>query len=395
MKISWGKGSRIIAHIDMDAFFASIEILDNPSLKGRPVIVGGLSARGVVSAASYEARKFGIHSAMPMYRAKKLCPDGVFLPVRSSRYREVSRLVMKCLESFSPIVEQVSIDEAFIDLTGTRLIEGNVEKTAKAIKHEIYSRTSLTCSVGVSISKLVAKIASDMEKPDGLTIVPPDEVISFLSKLPVGKVPGIGEKSIKKLEKIGVKLVGDLRHFPRGELEARFGKFGEWLERIAYGIDDSPVEPYSEPKSISAERTLEKDTSDIDILKRDLLELSEKVGRRLRFAGFKGKTIVLKLRLADLKRLTRRKTLTEPTSTGEVIFKEAYSLLRDFPLEKKVRLIGVGVTALEPEAKSAHQASLFGHFDSFEEKWEKAERAIDRIVKKYGEGAVKRGTLKE
>jgi len=302
---------------------------------------------------------------------------------------------MECLESFSPLVEQVSIDEAFIDLTGTSLVDGSVEKTAIAIKEKILSKTSLTCSVGVSTSKLVAKIASDMNKPDGLTIVPPDRVISFLSKLPVGKVPGIGEKSIERLKKIGVEFVGDLRKFPDGELANRFGKFGEWLEQIAYGVDDSPVEPYREPRSISAERTLPKDTSDLEILKRELLELSEKVGRRIRSEGFRCRTVVLKIRLADLKRLTRRKTLARPTGSGEVIFKEAYSLLRDFPLKKKVRLIGVGVTSLEPAGDFQRQTGLFESIDPLEEKWEKAERAIDKIIEKFGEDALKRGTLKE
>jgi len=395
MKDEWGRGFRIIAHIDMDAFYASIEALDNPELKGRPIIVGGVSGRGVVSAASYEARRFGVHSAMPMYRARKLCPNGVFLPVRINRYREVSKVVIQCLENFSPLVEQISIDEAYVDLTGTRLIDGGVIDAAKTIKGEIFSRTSLTCSVGVSTSKLVAKIASDMDKPDGLTVVAPVEVLDFLASLPIEKVPGVGAKSKEKLNELGVRLVGDLRRFKPGELVKRFGRFGEWLERVAYGIDDSPVVPYHEPRSISAERTLEKDTSDISLLKREVLDLSERVGRRLRARGFTCRTVVLKLRLSDLRRLTRRVTLRTPTQSSEVIFREAFSMLRGFSFEKDVRLVGVGVTGLESRVGTVRQASLFEEKDSFERKWEKAERAIDEVIRRFGSDALKRGTLKE
>lgn len=393
---SWAE-RRVIAHIDMDAFFASVEVLDNPALKGKPVIVGGDMKRGVASAASYEARAFGVHSAMPLFQARRLCPNGVFLPVRMERYVEVSRSVMKCLEEFSPLVEQVSVDEAFVDLTGTGHLFGDPERAARSMKARIGERTSLTCSVGVSVSKLVAKIASDMNKPDGLTIVPPSAVARFLAELPVGKVPGIGEKSAEELAKLGILRVGDIGKYPIGRLEERFGKFGAWLLEIAGGGEGAPVEPYTAPKSISAEETLNEDTADETIIRRCLLEQADRIGRRLREEGFRGRTVTLKLKHHDFRQITRSSTLAEPTQLGETIYHEALKLLAVYNLGSKVRLVGVGVSNLEPldAAEGPAQMSLFGASYGAEEKWEKVERATDEIAKRFGRGAVKRGSLLE
>jgi DNA polymerase IV len=390
-------GRRVIAHIDMDAFFASVEVLDDPSLKGKPVIVGGDMKRGVASAASYEARAFGVHSAMPLFQARRLCPNGVFLPVRMERYVEVSHAVMKCLGEFSPLVEQVSVDEAFVDLTGTKNLFGDPERAARSIKARIRSRTSLTCSIGLSVSKLVAKIASDMNKPDGLTVVPPGEVEGFLAALPVGKVPGIGGKSAGELAKLGILRVGDIGKYSSERLEERFGKFGAWLLEVAGGGEDAPVEPYTAPKSISAEDTLDEDTADDTILRRYLLEQADRIGRRLREEGFRGRTVTLKLKHHDFRQITRSSTLDEPTQLCETIYHEALRLLAVYNPDSKVRLVGVGVSNLEPldAVEGPAQLSLFGASKGAEKKWEKVERATDEIAKRFGSDAVKRGSLLE
>jgi DNA polymerase-4 len=385
---------RVIAHIDMDAFYAAVEVLDDPGLAGKPVIVGGGSKRGVVSAASYEARRFGVHSAMPIFRAKRLCPKGIFLPVRMGRYVEVSRVVMSCLGEFSPLVEQVSVDEAYVDLTGTLTLFGPPESTARAIKVRIREKTGLTCSTGLSTCKVLAKIASDMDKPDGLTVVPPKEVASFLDLLPIGKVPGIGKRSAEELGKLGVVRIGDLKRFEPEYLIERFGKFGEWLRAIAAGEDDSPVVPYTAPKSISGEVTLQEDTRDPLVIKRILLAQAERVARRLRKTGFRGRTITLKLRTDDFKIVTRSTTVESPVQIADVIYREAVKLLGSEKLRKKVRLIGIGVSKLEPGDESG-QLALFRERGPREEKWEKAEHAMDEIVDRFGHGAVRRGSLRE
>jgi DNA polymerase-4 len=391
-------GRRVIAHIDMDAFYAAVEAFDNPALKGKPVIVGGDMRRGVVSAASYEARAFGVHSAMPLFRARRLCPAGVFLPVRMERYIEVSRDVMDCLEEFSPLVEQVSVDEAFVELTGTGHLLGDPEAAARRMKARIVETTSLTCSIGVSVTKLLAKIASDMHKPDGFTIVPPDDVERFLQALPIRKVPGIGEKSAEELAKLGIQHVGDIVRYRPALLEERFGKYGAWLLEVAHGGDDSAVEPHRAPKSVSAEDTLPEDTDDEAVLRKHLLEQSDRIARRLREEGFRARTVTLKLKHHDFRQITRSETLDEPTQLGEVIYHEAVKLLGMYNLRSRVRLVGVGASNLEPldaPGMIASQMSLFGEPCERNEKWAKVERAADEIAKRYGEGALKRGRLRE
>jgi DNA polymerase-4 len=394
MKSGVWTGRRVVAHIDMDAFYASIEALDDPSLRGLPVIVGGDARRGVVSAASYEARAFGVRSAMPMFEARRRCPNGVFLPGRMGRYAEISREVMTCLEEFSPLVEQVSIDEAYVDLTGTGNVLGEPEHAALAMKSRIRERTSLTCSVGVSTTKLLAKVASDMRKPDGLTVVAPAEIVSFLASLPIAKVPGIGAKSGEELSKLGVRFAGDLARFAPGLLAERFGKYGEWLAEVALGGADAPVEPYTAPKSVSAEDTLPEDTDDERVLARALLEQSERVGRRLREEGFRGRTVTLKIKHKDFRQVTRSVTLPEPTQLGETIYLEARKLLAVYSLRSKVRLVGVGVSNLEPD-DSAEQLALFGGRERAAEKWGRIERAADEIARRFGSGALRRGSLAE
>lgn len=387
----WVPSQRVIAHIDMDAFFASVEVLDNPDLRGKPVIVGGSSRRGVVSAASYEAREFGVHSAMPLFQARRLCPHGIFRPVRMKRYHEVSSVVMSCLRAFSPLVEQVSVDEAYIDLTGTEKLFGDPWEAAERIKGAIRRKTSLTCSIGISTNKLLAKIASDMHKPDGVTIIPPEEVRRFLDDLPIGRIPGIGARSEEDLAGIGVKTIGDVLKVSPGFLAERFGKLGERLRAIAEGKVTSPVVPFSQPKSVSHEQTLEEDTGDVKILKGHLIQQAGNVGSRLRRYGLRGKTVVLKIKYADFKQITRSATLDRPTHVGKTIYTEAVKLLEAQQLARKVRLIGVGVSNLEP-AGDRGQLDLFFERRPGEEKWERAERAVDEVVRRFGKGALKPGS---
>ncbi len=390
----WEKTARVIAHLDMDAFYASVEILDFPDLRDRPVIVGGSSKRGVVSAASYRARDFGIHSAMPVFMAKRLCPDLVVQPVRMKRYSQVSRAVMDILQGYSPLVEQISIDEAYVDLTGTGKLFGTPEETAVSIKRDILEKTSLTSSIGLSTCKLVSKIASDINKPDGITIVPSSRVGVFLEKLPVGKIPGVGGKSEDELEKLGIRRLGEVRKFSPAYLEERFGKFGRRLLAIAAGGDDSPVTPWSAPKSISNELTFPEDTDDIDLMQKHLLALSEMVGHRLRKHGMKGKTVTLKLKNSDHRLITRSVTLDKPTHQGGRIYKEAKKLLVRSAVAGKKRLIGVGVSNLEPAGEPG-QMLLFGESSGRDDKWDRVDRAVDDILGRFGPGAVKRGGLDE
>ncbi|MBN2185090.1 MAG: DNA polymerase IV [Candidatus Krumholzibacteriota bacterium] len=390
----WGPNDRAIAHIDMDAFFASVEILDFPELKDKPVIVGVDSDRGVVAAASYKAREYGIHSAMPIFQARKRCSSLIIRPGRMKRYLEISRVVIRLLNRFSPLVEQVSIDEAFIDLTGTGRLLGRPERTIAAIREEIWKNTGLTSSVGLSTSKLVAKIASDIDKPDGMTVIPPLKVREFLDLLPIGKVPGVGKKGEEQLRKIGIKFLGEIRSLSPEYISASFGKFGSRLVEIAEGNIASPVIPYSQPKSISNELTLGEDTADFQVLEKHLLALSEKVGRRLRENDFRGRTITLKLKDFEHKQITRSRTLDRPACQGKIIFTEARKLLVSCRLDTKKRLIGVGVSNLEPLA-GCSQYSLFGEKSAEEERWDRVDKAVDDITRMFGSGTVKRGRLHE
>ncbi len=378
--------TRIILHIDMDAFFASIEQLDNPELKGKPVIVGG-SKRGVVSAASYEARTFGVRSAMPIFEAKRLCPNGIYLPVRMSRYREVSDKIMSILEEFSPLVEKVSIDEAFLDISGTERLHGAPEDVAFKIKGRIKEDTLLTCSIGIAPNKFLAKIASDINKPDGLTIITENKVQKFLSNLPVGRLPGVGDKTLKELKKLGVRFTSDILKYPEEAFRKRFGKFGHRLVELAKGIDESPVSPYTQAKSISSEDTLPEDTNNVEVLKRWLMSQAEVVGRRLRKANLKGRTITLKLKYSNFKSVTRSRTLNIPSNATKTIFDTASALLENCGLAAKVRLIGIGVSNFE---ETPIQYRLFDSGDIAEKKLQKADQAIDQITDKFGIGIMKR-----
>ena len=347
---------RWIMHIDMDAFYASVEQHDNPSLKDLPVIIGG-GLRGVVSAASYEARKYGVRSAMPMFRARTLCPNGIFLPTRMARYVEVSNTIMDVLQGFSPLVEKASVDEAYLDATGLHRVFGPVEDMAQDVKKSVRDATGLTCSVGLAPVKFLAKIASDLDKPSGTTIIYPENVPAFLAKLPIGKIPGVGKKTLPELEKLGIKVAVDISRYPREFWIRRFGKMGGVLFDRAEGRDEREVMPYEPPKSESAENTFDEDTADRDLLVTWLLRQAERVGRSLRKQHLAGRTVTLKVKYADFTTVTRARTLPERTCVTRFIFDTAVSLLEELAPKGKIRLIGVGVSHFEDSEKPACAAT--------------------------------------
>lgn len=385
-------GQRWIMHVDMDAFYASVEQLDNPKLKGKPVIVGG-GARGVVSAASYEARRFGVHSALPMAVARRLCPGGEFVPVRMERYKEVSQVVQKVLHRFSPCVEQASVDEAYLDATGLERLFGPVEKMSIRLKAAVQQAThGLTCSVGVAPVKFLAKIASDLKKPDGLFVLQPKDVPGFLAGFPVSGIPGVGKSLIVRLESLGVRSCSDVQRYTRSFWERRFGKVGVCLWERAQGLDPREVEPFVPPKSESAETTFSEDTQDLDFLRARLLQQADRVGRSLRRQALKGKVITLKIKYADFHQISRQTTLPEPVCATDTIYETACRLLDALTLENKVRLIGVGVSGFDNMPRQ-----LFLPVTSFSRSKEKRrnrlDAALDLLRDRFGDSVVLPGRL--
>lgn len=378
---------RRIMHVDMDAFYASVEQADNPDLKGRPVIVGAAN-RGVVTAASYEARRFGVHSAMPVFKAKKLCPHALFIPVRMERYREVSRQLMEILAGYSPVIEAVSIDEAYLDISGMEGVYGPEKALAQRIKSDICRGTCLTCSVGIAHNKLLAKIASDLNKPDGLTIVGEDEVSGLLRFLPIRKIPGIGEKTRRTLEELGVSVASDILRFPAAFWKRRLGRNGVRLLEKAQGIDDSPVLPWVEPKSCSAEDTFPRDITGVAELEPWIMRQAEAVGRELRRDGHRGRTITVKAKFSDFSVRTKSCTLSEPTACTQIIYETARSLLTEVAGNRPVRLTGVGMSNL---VTGMRQARLFP--ESRVSRLEKVDQAMDQIEQKFGKKSILRGRL--
>ncbi len=341
--------NRWIAHCDMDAFYASIEIRDDPTLAGKPVVVGGSAeGRGVVAAASYEARKYGIHSAMPMARALRLCPNLVRVPGNLAKYAAVSEIVMGVFERFSPVVEPLSLDEAFLDLTGTEALFGPPEAVGRRIKREVRDATSLTVSVGIAPRKFVAKIASDLRKPDGLVIVGQDEIEGFLAPLPIGRLWGVGPKTLAQLQSVGIETIADLRAMHRDALQRRFGVWGERLLDLAAGRDEREVVPDWEAKSYSHEQTFARDVEDPAFVEAVMLDQAARVARRLRRDGVTGHVVTLKLRYPNFQTLTRRRKIADPTCLAETIHAEARRLFRESWDGRPVRLIGVGMTQIHP-----------------------------------------------
>ena len=382
--------SRQIIHVDMDAFYASVEQLDNPALKGKPVIVGGSpTGRGVVSAASYEARKFGVHSAMPMVRAVKLCPQAIVLPVLMERYVEVSQAIHKIFEQFTPLVESVSLDEAFLDVTGSMGLFGSSEKIARAIKKEIKDRLGLTASVGVAPNKFLAKLASDLKKPDGFVVISEQNKQDILDPLPVNKIWGVGRVTEKLLRSHGIKTIGQLRKTAPDKLRRIAGGYAEELLNLACGIDESEVEPFRQAGSLSSERTFAVDIEDKEVLLSVLLEQVEEVAQRLRARQLKARTVTLKLRYGDFRTITRSKSLGEATNVTQRLWQAGKNVFQKWWAESagELRLLGFEVSGLIGE--NAGQKQLF--IDPEEEKQKRLDKAVDKIKRRYGDDAVRHG----
>jgi DNA polymerase-4 len=339
-----GSAPRTIFHVDMDAFFASVEVRDDPSLRGKPVLVGGAGKRGVVAAASYEARRHGCHSAMPMAVALRRCPHAVVLPPRFEAYAEASEQAFEVFGRFSPVVEALSIDEAFLDMTGTEKLHGPRRVAAQALRAAVFERTRLTCSVGIASVKFIAKIASAMNKPDGLTEVPPGAELEFLAPLSIDKLWGVGAKTEERLRELGVRTIGDLRKLPADALERWFGDNGLHMHALAHARDDRVVTPGRERKQVSAEDTYADDVVGEVAIKRKLLSQATRVADRLSAKKIWGRKVQLKIRDTDFRTETRQCTLQEPTREAKVIYDAACQLLKDVALKgRKFRLTGVGV----------------------------------------------------
>ncbi|MGE5553139.1 MAG: DNA polymerase IV [Betaproteobacteria bacterium] len=342
---------RTIVHVDMDAFFAAVEVLDHPEYRGKPLIVGGPrdARRGVVSTCSYEARRYGVRSAMPLAQAARLCPDAIFVPGRLDRYAEVADVVHRVFCEFTPVVEPVSIDEAFLDLTGAEHLHPSLEALGRAIKHRIAAATGgLTASVGIAPNKFLAKLASEFCKPDGLLVVTEENLDSFLSPQPVGRLWGVGPKTEAEMNRYGIRTVADLRRVPLEWLVERFGNAGPILHQLAHGQDDRPVSSGGDPKSLGHEETFAHDLTDLQTLRRVLAQLSGQVGRRLRQHGFVARTVTLKFRYADFTTLTRSHTLPTPFDDDDTILAEALRLWEKVEKKQAFRLLGIYVSGLVP-----------------------------------------------
>jgi len=377
---------RVILHVDMDAFYASVEQRDNPELRGKPVVVGG-GNRGVVAAASYEVRRFGVRSAMPMSEAIRRCPDLVRVAPRMSHYKQVSRQIFEVFRRFTPLVEGLSLDEAFLDVTASRALHGAGIHIAQSIKNLIHEQTHLTASVGVAANKLVAKIASDLDKPDGLVVVTDEKLQATLDPLPVQVIPGIGRQTLSRLHAVNIKTIADLRLAGDHDLEPIFGRYTRRTRERAAGIDNRPVVSDREEKSISAEETFAADLSDRQQMDRELLALAESTARRLRKSNLQAGTIQVKIRRSDFQTFTRQKSLRPPTNNTDQIFGIARELLTawlEAHSDARIRLLGVGSSNLSP----AEQRDLFAEAgDSAENE---VDQALDRIQDRFGTAAVGR-----
>ncbi len=386
-----------ILHVDMDAFYASVEVRDNPSLEGLPVCVGGPAAsRGVIAAASYEARRFGVHSAMATAVARRMCPDLVLLPPDFDKYTAVSREVMAIFRRYTPTVEPLSLDEAFLDVSGSERLFGDAEQIGRRIKDDILRETSLVASVGVAPTKFLAKLASDLDKPDGFRVIRHGEERAVLDPLPVSKIFGVGPRSAKRLQGMGVRTIGDLASRPRRVVARQFGASAIWIHDLAHGIDPRRVTPRREEKSHGMERTFAEDISDQEELRALLMSFSEEVAFHLRDKGLRGKTVTLKARFSDFKTVTRTKTLAHATNLGPSIYSVASELLNRID-DRPLRLLGVQISRLE-DVRQPVQKTLFNgamaepstrkDYLASAEKLAKVTPSLDKLRRKFGRGVV-------
>ncbi len=381
----------MIIHIDMDAYYASVEIRDNPQLADKPVIIGGApTGRGVVSTANYIARKFGVHSAMPASQAMRLCPQAILIRPRMDYYAGIAKQIREIFLNFTDLVEPLSLDEAFIDVTGSRQLFGDAVSIAKQIKLRIASEVGLTASAGVAPNKFLAKVASDLEKPNGLVVVEPDAIFSFLDPLPVARVWGVGAQTQKKLESYGVHTIAQLRQLSLEVLKSAFGINSDHFWRLARGIDSRPVVPDRDAKSISHETTFPQDLTDQDSLRAWLLDLTDQVARRMRWHKIVGRTVQLKIRYSNFETITRSRTLNEPTNSTDTLARLASELFSQSNLQfdRGIRLIGMGVDKL-----SCHRPVQLSLFDQeVAERSKRIDQATDVIRDKFGKLALKRGS---
>ncbi|MCM4081526.1 DNA polymerase IV [Paractinoplanes hotanensis] len=379
-----------ILHVDMDAFFASVAVRSQPELRGRPVIVGGVGPRGVVSSASYEARRFGVRSAMPTARARALCPRGVFLPVDGPAIGEASRAVMAIFRDVTPLVEPLSSDEAFLDVAGARRLLGSPTEIAGLIRRRMQDEQRLTCSVGVAPTKFVAKLGSTRAKPDGLIVVPGALVLEFLHPLPVDALWGVGERAAETLRRLGLTTVGEIAHAPVGMLRGALGEASAvHLHELAWGRDPRGVSPEREEKSIGAEMTYDTDVADPAVIRKSLLALADKVGARLRAAGVVGRTVAIKVRLADFRTVNRSRTVHTSTDVAREIFEISWSMFTALGAREHIRLVGVRVEGLTPAATTSRQLSL----GEPERGWREAEAARDAVVARFGPAGLSPASL--
>jgi len=380
-----------ILHVDMDAFFASVELLRHPELVGRPVIIGGGGTRGVVLSATYEARAFGVHSAMPTSRARRLCPRAVVLTPHHDDYARASAGVMAVFAAVTPLVEPLSLDEAFLDVAGSIRRLGSARVIAEQIRTQVADEQGITCSVGVATTKFVAKLASAQAKPDGVLVVPADHVVTFLHPLPVGALWGVGEKTEETLHRLGLRTVADLANTPVTTLERALGSAsGRHLAALAWGRDDRRVQPYEPDRSLGAEHTFAADVDDPAVVYRELLRLSDTIAARLRASGQAGRTVSLKVRFADFTTLTRSRTLPEPIDVARTLYAVSRALYEALHLDRaRIRLVGVRVEGLVSGDHQPHQLAL----DERPLGWREAEQAVDQASARFGAGAVKPASL--
>jgi DNA polymerase-4 len=382
-----------ILHVDMDAFYASVELRERPELLGTPVIVGGLGSRSVVLSATYEARAFGVHSAMPMMRARRVCPQATVIAPTPGAYAEASRGVMEIFRSITPLVEPLALDEAFLDVGGARRRLGTAREIGELIRARVADEQRLPCSVGVASTKFLAKLASGRAKPDGLLVVARDDVVAFLHPLPVGALWGVGERTEEVLTRLGLRTIGDIAHTAPTTLARALGPAaGAALAALAWGRDERPVVAHEPDKSVGAEETFARDVDDPVVIRRELLRLSERTAARLRSAGHVGRTVSLKVRFADFTTITRAKTLGEPTDVARVVYDTARGLYDALHLERaRIRLVGVRVEGLTDTAVTPRQLAIGGAGED----WRAAERAADRAAARFGAGAVRPAALVE
>ncbi|MEV4202206.1 DNA polymerase IV [Micromonospora globbae] len=374
-----------VLHVDMDAFFASVEVRRRPELRGRPVVVGGVGPRGVVSSASYEARRYGVRSAMPTMRARALCPHAVYLPPDFTAYSDASRAVMQIFRDVTPLVEPLSLDEAFLDVSGARRLFGSPAAIARQIRARVAREQGLTCSVGVAPSKFVAKLGSTRAKPDGLLVVPAARVLDFLHPLPVDALWGVGERTAQTLRRLGLATIGDLAEAPYAMLRKALGEAAAaHLHDLAWGRDPRAVSPEQVEKSIGAEVTFDVDVTEPEEIRRALLGLADKVGTRLRRAGQVGRTISLKVRLADFRTVTRSRTLPVPTDTAREMFDTVWALYAALAPAEPVRLVGVRAEGLAAAGDTPRQLAL----GAPERGWREAEAAADAAAARFGRSVI-------